>query len=149
MLLRQLTWRTVDEVDEFHRAVTVDIIHPLVPLTLTERRVYCIACLKTRCMLPLEPLEALNSEQYHENCYLLCRLRVLPQPCLREACDLIKPIIHARYLLYPSSRVNTEEPGHVCCVCVSGKCELRCINFANRNSKNADSNLRQIHYCYC
>jgi len=32
---------------------------------------------------------------------------------------------------------------------VSDKCDICCINFVNRNSKNAERNLRQIHYYYC
>jgi hypothetical protein len=32
---------------------------------------------------------------------------------------------------------------------VSGKYDLGCIKFLNGNSKNAERNLRQIHYCCC
>jgi len=88
-------------------------------------------------MLPLLPLETLNAEQHHENCYMLCRLRVLPQPCLKEACYLIKPIIHARYLLYPVMSTLKNPAMYVVCA-VSDKCELCCINFVNRNSRNAE-----------
>ena len=59
---------------------------------------------------------------------------------MKEACDLIKPIIHARCLLYPFMSAHKNPAMYVVCA-VSDKCDLCCVNVLNRNSKNAERNL--------
>ena len=55
-------------------------------------------------------------------------------PACKEACDLIKPIIHARYLLY--AVMSALKNPAMCVVCaVSDRCDFCCVNFVNRNSR--------------
>jgi hypothetical protein len=70
-------------------------------------------------------------------------------PTFKEACGLIKPIIHASYLLYPVM-LTLENPVIYIVCAVSDKYELCCINFSNRNSKNSEKKkYGQIHYYCC